>query len=213
MHSFHDTISSFLHFSPHSLLYFFVFNNSCPFNMSYSIIIIMIGHRNIFIQDVDLSESTSLTHLLNRHTREDDEDVETQMIKHSPFCGQKQFADLINNNTGLSIIDLNIQNIFARFDELVCFIETINDDHTVSAICLNECWLSDEHDLSVLHLEGYNMYFQRENRVGHGLCGLIVYIHETFLARKLLLRTLICLGITCVYSYRTVHKLAKIYTM
>ena len=106
---------------------------------------------------MDLSESTSLTHLLNRHTREDDEDVETLMIKHSPFYGQKQFADLINNNTGLSIIDLNIQNIFAKFDELVCFIETINVDHTVSAICLNECWLSDEHDLSVLHLEGYNI--------------------------------------------------------
>ena len=69
----------------------------------------MIGHRNRFIRDVDLSESTSLIHLLNRHTREDDEDVETQMIKHSPFYGQKQFADLINNNTGLSIIDLNIR--------------------------------------------------------------------------------------------------------
>ena len=175
MHSFHDTISSFLHLSLHLLLYLLVFNDSCLFNTSYNIIIIMIGHRNRFIQDVDLSESTSLTHLLNRHTREDDEDVETQMIKHSPFYGQKQFADLINNNTGLSIIDLNIQNIFAKFDELVCFIETINVDHTVSAICLNECWLSDEHDLSVLHLEGYNMYFQRGNRVGHGHCGLIVY--------------------------------------
>ena len=90
----------------------------------------MIGHRNTFIQDVDLSESTSLTHLLNRHTREDDEDVGTQMIKLSPFYGQKQFADLINNNTGLSINDLNIQNIFAKFNELVCFIETINVDHT-----------------------------------------------------------------------------------
>ena len=48
------------------------FNDSCPINTSYSIIIIMIGHRNRFIQDMDLSESTSLTHLLNRHTREDD---------------------------------------------------------------------------------------------------------------------------------------------
>ena len=147
----------------------------------------MIGHRNRFIQDVDLNESTSLTHLLNRHTREDDEDVETQMIKHSPFYGQKQFADLINNNTGLSIIDLNTQNIFAKFDELVCFIETFNVDHTVSAICLNECWLSDEHNLSVLHLEVYNMYFQRGNRVGHGHCGLIVYVHKSFLSKEIVI--------------------------
>ena len=53
----------------------------------------MIGHRNRFIQDVDLSESTSLTHFLKRHTKEDDEDVETQMIKHYPFYDQKQFAN------------------------------------------------------------------------------------------------------------------------
>ena len=111
----------------------------------------MIGQRNRFIQDVDLSESTSLTHLLNRITREDDEDIETQLINHSPSYGQKQFAGLIHNNTGLSIIDLNIKNIIAKFDEQVCFIETINVEHSVSAICLNECWHCDEHDLSRLH--------------------------------------------------------------
>ena len=77
MHSIHDIILSFLHFSLHLLLYLFVFNDSCPFNTFHNIIIIMIGHRNRFIQDVDLSESTSLTHLLNRHTRQDDEDIET----------------------------------------------------------------------------------------------------------------------------------------
>ena len=43
--------------------------------MSYNIIIIMIGHRNRFIQDVDLSESTSLKHLLNIYIREDDKDI------------------------------------------------------------------------------------------------------------------------------------------
>ena len=59
--------------------------------------------------------------------------------------------------------------------------------HTVSAICLNECWLSDKHNLSVLHLEGYNMYFQRGNRVGHCHCGLIVYIHETFLSKEIVI--------------------------
>ena len=64
----------------------------------------MIGHRNRFIQDVDLSESTSLTHLLNRHTREDDEDVETQMIKHSPFYGQKQFMWEIGKIPNLKFI-------------------------------------------------------------------------------------------------------------
>ena len=110
-----------------------------------------------------------------------------QILVFKPKYYYYYYYYFINNNTGLGIIDLNIQNIFAKFDELVCFIETINVDHTVSAICLNECWLSDEHDLSVLHLEGYNMYFQRGNRVGHDHCGLIVYVHETFLSKEIVI--------------------------
>ena len=145
----------------------------------------MIELRNRFIQDVDLNEDTSLTHLLDRHDTEDDKNVETQIIKHSPFYGQTKFADLIRKSAGLSILDLNIQNIFSKFDELVCFIQTINIKHPISAICLNECWISQEHDVAGLHLEGYTMFFQRGNRVGHGHCGLITYIHETFLSKEI----------------------------
>ena len=47
------------------------------------------------MSDVDLNEDTSLTHLLDRHDKEEDENVETQIIKHSPFYGQTKFADLI----------------------------------------------------------------------------------------------------------------------
>ena len=48
----------------------------------------MIRLRNRFIQDVDLNEDTSLTHLLDRHDTEDDENVDAQIIKHSPFYSQ-----------------------------------------------------------------------------------------------------------------------------
>ena len=36
----------------------------------------MIEQRNRFIRDVDLNEATSLTHLLDRHDREEDVDVD-----------------------------------------------------------------------------------------------------------------------------------------
>ena len=36
----------------------------------------MIEQRNRFIRDVDFNEATSLTHLLDRHDREEDVDVE-----------------------------------------------------------------------------------------------------------------------------------------
>ena len=101
----------------------------------------MIEIRNRFNQYVDLNEDTYLTHLLDRNDTEDDDNVETQIIKHSPFYGQTKFADLIKKSAGLSILDLNIQNIFSKFDELVCFIQTINIKHPISVICLNECWI------------------------------------------------------------------------
>ena len=132
----------------------------------------MMELRNGFIQDVDLNEDTSLTHLLDRHNKEEDDNVETQIIKHSPFYGQTKFADFIRKSAGLSILNVNIQNIFSKFDELVCFIQTINIKHPISAICLNECWISQEHDVAGLHLKGYNMFFQRENRVGMVTVGL-----------------------------------------
>ena len=112
----------------------------------------MIELRNSFFQDVDLKEDTSLTHLLDRHDTEDHENVETQIIKHSPFYSQAKFADLIRKSAGLSILDLNIQNIFSKFDELVCFIQTINIKHPISAIRLNECWISQEHGVAGLYL-------------------------------------------------------------
>ena len=31
------------------------------------------------------------------------------------------------------------------------------------------------------------MFFQRGNRVGHGHCGLIIYIHETFLSQEVII--------------------------
>ena len=147
----------------------------------------MIEQRNRFIRDVDLNEATSLTHLLDRHDREEDVDVEIPIIKHSPFYGESKFADLIKNNAGLSILDLNIQNVYSKFDELICFVQNVNTQHPISAICLNECWISQENDTAGLHIEGYNMFFQRGNRVGHGHCGLIIYIHETFLSQEVII--------------------------
>ena len=55
----------------------------------------MLEQRNRFIRDVALNEATSLTHLLDRHDREEDVDVEIPIIKHSPFYGKLKFAALI----------------------------------------------------------------------------------------------------------------------
>ena len=55
---------------------------------------------------------------------------------------------------------MNICNAFTQFDELEIFIQRVNVSNPVSIICLNECWLSDQSDVSILHLPNYNMFYQ-----------------------------------------------------
>ena len=45
--------------------------------------------RNQFIDDDNLSELSSLTHLLERNDNDDNE--ETPILKHSPFYTENQF--------------------------------------------------------------------------------------------------------------------------
>ena len=53
---------------------------------------------------------------------------------------------------------------------------------------MNEYWLNNKSDLSPIHLATYNMFYQVGNCPGHGHCGLITYVQETFLdPRRLLL--------------------------
>ena len=54
----------------------------------------MAEHRNRFIDDVDLSISTSLTHLLDRHDTDKYFD-EVNIIKHSPYYSEGQFIKLL----------------------------------------------------------------------------------------------------------------------
>ena len=138
--------------------------------------------RNQFIDDDNLSELSSLTHLLERNDNDDNE--ETPVLQHSPYYSDNQFIDIISKDTGLSILDMNICNAFTKFDELEIFIQRVNVSNPVSIICLNECWLSDQSDVSILHLPNYNMFYQVGKCPGHSHCGLITYVHDSFKSEK-----------------------------
>ena len=127
--------------------------------------------KNQFIDDDNLSELSSLTHLLDRN--DDDDNEEIPILQHSPYYGENQFIDIISKNTGLSILDINICNAFAKFDELKLFIQRVNVSNPVSIICLNECWLSGQSDVSMLNLPNYNMFYQAGRCPGHSHCGVV----------------------------------------
>ena len=62
--------------------------------------------RNQSIDDDNLSELSSLTHLLDRNDNDDNE--ETPVLQHSPYYSDNQFIDIISKDNGLSILDMNI---------------------------------------------------------------------------------------------------------
>ena len=110
----------------------------------------------------------------------DDDDDGIPGINHSPYFD----INLINSSTfstkeTFNILSINIQSVNAKFDQLISML-TFLQDHNLSfkAICLQESWLSDYHDVSVFQIPGYNLVHQGKRCCGHG--GLMVYIQNQY---------------------------------
>ena len=64
---------------------------------------------NKFIDGVNLTDRTSLIHLVSNDDRDDSEDNnEPDMIKQSSYYGKSEFSKLLNTKAGLSILSVNI---------------------------------------------------------------------------------------------------------
>ena len=87
--------------------------------------------NNQFIDDDNLSEMSSLTHLLDQNEPDDSE--ESIVLKHSPFYSESQFFNLIFSHPSLSILHMNICNAFTKFDKLELFIQRVNTHNLVSS--------------------------------------------------------------------------------
>ena len=74
----------------------------------------MMVPRNQFI-DGDLSDRTSLIHLLDNKYSEDNN--QAHIIKHSPYYSESDLSKHLNSKGGLNILSINIQCGNAMFDE------------------------------------------------------------------------------------------------
>ena len=94
--------------------------------------------RNQFV-DGDMSDRTSLIHLLDNNDTEDNN--EAHIIKHSPYYSESKFTKISSKKGGLSILSVNIQCVNAKFDEFQAFVNKIYVIKPINIICLQECWL------------------------------------------------------------------------
>ena len=59
----------------------------------------------------------------------------------------------------------------------------MNLTNPISAICLQECWLSDIDNVTMFNLDDYELFSQPSQCCAHG--GLIIYVHKQFAANAL----------------------------
>ena len=105
---------------------------------------------------------------------------DTVYITDSPYYDYNQFHRLIQNNkNNFSILSSNIQSLHAKFNELEAFVTYLQSNKfEFSIICLQESWLSEHDDTSILKLDNYQCISQGKSSSSKG--GLIIYVNNNF---------------------------------
>ena len=166
----HDTLVELIHFINMS--------NNCKRQLHYMYFFLMTSDES-FLSPFGGISNNSLIHLLQLNNNEVDEQ-ESQLLKHSSYYEADQFAELTDRcRHNFRILTLNIESINAKFDELTIYIEELSKiNFKFSIICLQETWLSDDVDLSIFKIAGYDCISQGKSCSKKG--GLLIYIDNKF---------------------------------
>ena len=121
----------------------------------------------------------SLTHVL--HTNNADDILDDNLdITDSLYYDYNQFHRLLQpNKNNFSILSSNIQSLHAKFNELEAFVTDLqSNEFEFSIICLQESWLSEHDDTSILRLGNYQCSSQGKSSSSKG--GLTIYVNNNF---------------------------------
>jgi len=138
------------------------------------------NYGNILTETL-LDNPASLKDILEEDSHiADIETNEPSLMQNSPYYSTIDFQNLLENKLGVfNVISLNCQSLNAKFDQLKYYIEMYNNgSHKISAICLQETWLTADSDLSLFHIPGYHLVSEGKSCSAHG--GVATYLHESF---------------------------------
>jgi hypothetical protein len=108
----------------------------------------------------------------------DNEDEAPCIFQNSPYYNEESFNELFDANIeSFKILSLNCQSLNAKFNQLQLYIEETCMSK-FNAICLQETWLSDQSDLTLLKLNGFNLISKSKSSSQHG--GVAIYLSDKF---------------------------------
>ena len=108
----------------------------------------------------------------------------------SPYVEPSDISSfLVNHKNKFLVLDINIQSINAKFENLSIFISQLAEhDIFFSAICIHETWVSENNfSYSNFSLPNYKSFFLPATCSSHG--GLAVYILNSYQVQELNLYT------------------------
>ena len=110
----------------------------------------------------------------------EDLDSTIAVIAESPYIDTDDVTNYIKTfKHDFSILSLNIQSLNAKFSQLQILLKMLSDRNiTLSAICLQETWLTDDTYINLFSLEGYTPITFPATCSRH--TGLIIYLHNSF---------------------------------
>ena len=121
----------------------------------------------------------SLIHVLNTiHEDQDTNDEAPALIRHSSYYDDVKLMNELNNNRiQFNILSLNCASINAKIDQIRLKLAQHKEGGCeFDAICLQETWLSEDSDKSLLCLEDYALISL--GKTCSTLGGLIIYLKE-----------------------------------
>lgn len=131
--------------------------------------------------DLLLDNPNSLIDLIEGSGLDSQEDTdEPQIFQHSPYYNSQGFLNVLSQKSNnFTLLSLNCQSLSAKFEQIKSYIDLYNDfDCRLSAICLQETWLTADSDLSLFQIEGYNLVSSGKSCSAHG--GVATFIHNRF---------------------------------
>ena len=121
-------------------------------------------------------QQNSLHHVLQTHY-----DIQNplQIMQGSSFYDTDPFKTLVGNKgNNFSIFSSNIQSINATFNQLEAYVlEPEQMQFHYSVLCLHECWLNNNDDITQIQLGNYTSIVQGAHSSTR--VGLLIYIHVT----------------------------------
>ena len=144
----------------------------------------MTNLNETILQNYGGLNQNSLISILNLDTEQDESEISvlSQMIKNSPFYDNEQFTKLIKEKQGnklFTILSTNIESVNVKIDELIIFIETFRGAiFEFGAICIQECWITDDANLNLIQIEGYT-FISNQSIVGRN-GGFVTFLNNKY---------------------------------